>query len=430
MEGRASMALNFKYFNGWKGADLLCPRCTWTGRIDLQRTHVYEDMFCFSCPACGRLLAAVDFPAEHEMREHWDELSEAERLHYSQRPDPVDESAIPDLSDPSQLPDIDDDPLVLVWDLERGPYTLIVHDGRTIWRERASYEGAWRFGEVVDVLKAKYGERLKDLVPTEYSRLYLFGDDWDAPAALDEFRRRMSPESLDPDLRLEALARAGDGPALGFLRYRKEIGEHALRSEGQLPAFDGGPLVFGCTIAEDPPRVRVRYTVEADGEPALQFDWDGDPGAEFLYLMVLHEGREIWREAAPQNHPGRLGGHTRALADRYEEIAAILKQKYGSRTRDLVMTYASRAYTALSLGEGAVEKARERCFPDAAAGRDGPAVQEAGQRARAHGASAAGSEPDAPASGGQRHPELPTDTPADGRHAHPRIVEMKGRLFD
>lgn len=389
---RATMALIFNYFDNWKGAALVCKQCGWKGELDPAQTTAHRELFDFACPKCGAALAIVNFPTETEIKEHWGDLTEEEKQHYGQRFELDGQFEAHHLSDPDQLPDIKDDPLVLVWDFEgtggqsSGPwYTAIKHLGRSIWRERAYFECVERFGQVVDVLQRKYGERLKDLIPTGASLGYLGGDDLHAWEKLEAARARMSPQSVPPEVRLHALASAVDSAAVNFLRYRREIGERCLQIEDQLPEIDGQHLVFGCTLAEDPPRVKVRCEIDYNRE-TTHYEWDKQSGDGFLYLSIFHEEREIWREAAPVDHPGRTGAdHEDALGKRYTELAAILKGQYGSRVKAVVMTRTSDAYIG-PYRQRTLAALRARLFPEATAASEDSTLQQAIQRAEEHGA--------------------------------------------
>jgi len=81
---------------------------------------------------------------------------------------------------PEQLPDLKGSALRLTWDLVTGGSkqfdTVIRHGKREVWREPSLYEGYQRFQDIVDILKVKYGSRLSDVVPTDASALYLYGD--------------------------------------------------------------------------------------------------------------------------------------------------------------------------------------------------------------------------------------------------------------
>ena len=62
----------------------------------------------------------------------------------------------------------------------------IRHGQRVIWEELALYESYHRFAEVARILKAIYGDRLRDMVPTESSETYL-----SAPSFTDEIRQSL-----------------------------------------------------------------------------------------------------------------------------------------------------------------------------------------------------------------------------------------------
>ena len=348
------MSIIFKYFDNWKEAALDCPQCGWKGKIELEQVNEYRDLFDFTCPKCATRLAIVNYPTEEEVRKNWDTLTEEQRQYYGKRLDLDAEYEGHHLAGPAQLPDIDEDTLVLVWDFEEGPtgyfdarsFTAIKHNGRSIWRERAYYECVERYGQVVDILQLKYGNRLKDLVPSSASYGYLLGDSHSASGKLHTYRARLPLDSVDPELRLSALAQAGDSAAAAFLRYRWEIAAHCLRTEDQLPELDGDVLVIGFNLAEVPPRVQVQLHIGSEIGDHLHYEWDKEPGDRFPYLSLLHEGREIWKEAAPRGHPGRIGEFEDPFDKRCEEIVETLRRKYGTRLRRVVWTYAATAYGA------------------------------------------------------------------------------------
>lgn len=60
-----------------------------------------------------------------------------------------------------------------------------------IFSEPAVYEGYERFDEVARILKSKYGSRLTDLVPTDESHLYLYGDRLGSPELVRSIRREL-----------------------------------------------------------------------------------------------------------------------------------------------------------------------------------------------------------------------------------------------
>ena len=79
----------------------------------------------------------------------------------------------------------------MIWDFEADEdygRTLIKHGDVVIFSEPARWEESRRFREVAEILKAKYGDRIKDLVPTEGSKLNLYGDDGKSPGFVDNVR--------------------------------------------------------------------------------------------------------------------------------------------------------------------------------------------------------------------------------------------------
>ena len=80
--------------------------------------------------------------------------------------------------DLSALPDLDGDNLDFVWDLVEDKAddlrTVIRHRGETLWTEPAIAHGTDRFSEVRDLLRDRYGDRLRLLLATERALTYLY----------------------------------------------------------------------------------------------------------------------------------------------------------------------------------------------------------------------------------------------------------------
>ncbi len=66
-----------------------------------------------------------------------------------------------------------------------------MHGDTIIFREPVIYEGYERFVEVARILRGRYGAALRDLVPTERSETYLYGDRLSAPQTVAEARRKI-----------------------------------------------------------------------------------------------------------------------------------------------------------------------------------------------------------------------------------------------
>jgi hypothetical protein len=84
-----------------------------------------------------------------------------------------------ELKEATQLPDLPGDSLVIDWDFEAADddsWTVLRHEGAEIWRELAYYEGYKRFERVVEILRERYGSKLKEVRPTPASEGYLYGD--------------------------------------------------------------------------------------------------------------------------------------------------------------------------------------------------------------------------------------------------------------
>jgi len=128
------------------------------------------------CGNCHEAVAYIWFPNKAEAEASGDkqalEMLEAMES-YSNRF--VKQS----LKSPDQLPEIDSDEIVITWDtVESDPetYTCFKYGEAILFKEPACFERGSRYGEVAAILREKYGDRLKDIVPTWGGWLYLGGD--------------------------------------------------------------------------------------------------------------------------------------------------------------------------------------------------------------------------------------------------------------
>lgn len=189
-------ARHFGYYDDWKTATLTCPKCGWSGTFEQGDVEHYEELMDSSCPACkwpdAPMLAIVPYPTTEESKANWDKLSDEEKAGVARRKHFLAEVEKTSLKSASELPDLSATEIRLSWDLredEEGmSWTDIRHGDQILWSEPAVYEGAERFAEVVGILKRKYGSRLLDVVPTEASGLYLYGDRLAAISTVDEAR--------------------------------------------------------------------------------------------------------------------------------------------------------------------------------------------------------------------------------------------------
>jgi hypothetical protein len=132
-------------------------------------------------------------PTIQESRANWDKVSEWDRKQIEAAEARHADFARRKPREPSQLPDIPDPSFILHWDLSDDGSrreTLIKHGDNVIFAEPAFYEGTWRFIEVAQILRSRYGVGLRDLIPTKASELYLYGDETASPAIVAETRER------------------------------------------------------------------------------------------------------------------------------------------------------------------------------------------------------------------------------------------------
>ena len=144
------------------------------------------------------MLAMVSYPSLDETEATYDSLSESEKEGLGRRKQRLADFENRKLESPADLPDLATSPIVLSWDFEEDQQgnrlTVIKHEGQILWSELAVWEGAERFVEVVDILKQKYGQRLSDVVPTDASGLYLYGDRLSSIGLVEQTRASLRPE--------------------------------------------------------------------------------------------------------------------------------------------------------------------------------------------------------------------------------------------
>ena len=182
------MAKHFEYYDEWKTAILACPRCGWEGTFDQGVVELYDELMDSSCPICAwfdaPMLAIVSYPTIQESEQNWSRLNDGEKREVAARKEFLERWEMARLKAPNQLPELDGPELTLVWDCvdeATEQVTVLRHRDLEIWREPALYEGYDRFREIAVILKRKYGVRLRDVVPTPGSELYLYGDKLSAP---------------------------------------------------------------------------------------------------------------------------------------------------------------------------------------------------------------------------------------------------------
>ncbi len=193
-------ARKFSYYDDWKSTTLECWRCGWKGTFNEGLVELFEQLMDSTCPNCrddAPMLAIVMHPTTEESRENWSKLGPVDQAAVEAREAFVRYLEEASLKSPDQLPDIEGPELVLVWDFVRRTdevsETVLRHGGAEIWREPAVFEGSDRFTEILSILREKYGDRVKDMVPTEDSLLNLYGDSLVASGRVARARASLRP---------------------------------------------------------------------------------------------------------------------------------------------------------------------------------------------------------------------------------------------
>lgn len=187
----------YNYYDDWEKLLFLCPRCGWIGKFEDGNVTDTADGSRCSCPRCdffrSPTLATVLDPTLDEMRANIDKPGVREELERWERAIAWFEER--KLKTPDQLPDIDDPEFVLTWDFDQDDqkksWTIIKNGQQEIFREPARWEGYPRYETVAKILVEKYGKRLKDLVPTSDSEMYLWGDRLSAPQWIQAKRKEI-----------------------------------------------------------------------------------------------------------------------------------------------------------------------------------------------------------------------------------------------
>jgi len=165
------------YSEEWMKKEYTCNSCSWSGTGgDSARGLLYRGKFLeLTCPTCSASLDVLILPAEKGCAHSLEGLSE-EQLKAKEEADEQERQYLEKcLTSIDQLPNLTDGDISLSWDMEEDQ-TQIRNGKSVIWSEPVAYEGFDRFEQIALILKEKYGNRLKDLVPTDRSKLYLYGD--------------------------------------------------------------------------------------------------------------------------------------------------------------------------------------------------------------------------------------------------------------
>ena len=176
---RGDMAKHVAYYEFDQNAPIVCTHCGATGSY-AEWAEYYDALFDITCGVCGRMLYIVGYPTIEDIREYAERGNEDA---ISSLPAAKEREAFlakleaEQLKTPGQLPELEGDELEFTWDfLDAGDehFTLILLGQEEIWREPAVYDGYYRFEEVRNLLKERYGERYAGLTYTERSMVWLF----------------------------------------------------------------------------------------------------------------------------------------------------------------------------------------------------------------------------------------------------------------
>lgn len=183
------------YYDNWQADQYDCQSCKWHGTGgELTQGELSRDFFELLCPVCEEYVTLVMLPTVEESRANWEKLSQDEREQVEAVERHRANFVARKLSEKSQLPDIETPSFVLHWDFVEAGFgfdTLIKHGDTMIFSEPAFWEGYERFIQVAEILRARYGSALRDLIPTEASSTYLYGDRLSSPNTVSEARKRI-----------------------------------------------------------------------------------------------------------------------------------------------------------------------------------------------------------------------------------------------
>jgi len=180
------------YYEGWKEQGFNCGECGWGGNGDSCKPGImYRKVFLeLYCPSCDEVVDIIDFSSSKGCEKGHCEPSSEEKSALAEHEELEARDVALFLQSPDQLPDLPDDNFVLSWDQQKGD-TLIMKEGLVIWKEPVRYEGFTRFEKIALLLKEKYGSRIKDLTPTEQSKLFLYGDYLPSLSYLRKIRKEL-----------------------------------------------------------------------------------------------------------------------------------------------------------------------------------------------------------------------------------------------
>ena len=105
-----------------------------------------------------------------------------------------------------QLPDLEGDTLVFEWKLNLFPTQtahekewMLLHNGQVVYRQQAYWEDYRHYLRMLRALKGKYGQRVKDFIPSDDPGSFgnMYGDDLSGPGVVAQARKQLRESSAD-----------------------------------------------------------------------------------------------------------------------------------------------------------------------------------------------------------------------------------------
>jgi hypothetical protein len=333
--GPSAKVLRYYQYDGTR--EIACQQCGWKGSGETASIELRGDLMEVCCPSCGRMLLVVGYPTvedtktaaaagdERAVRE-LDHALRVERFHQRHEREA--------LRDPSQLPPLDGDELIFRWESEGEDddrRTVVRVGGRELWSEPEIWEGIDRFVEVFEMLRVRYGEQFGFLLPTPASELYLYGDDL---SARSKAIMRQFPELDGERLELETSYESDElgGPHLHVRHAGKLVWRELdapMRPDlwriRSLEEFLRGPYGdrFRLHLPPEEEIVFGGYFPDLPGE-RLEFEYSlASRPKDRRRTIILHDGREIWRDPSERAFVGR------------DHAESLLRARYGDRFASL-----------------------------------------------------------------------------------------------
>ena len=163
-------------YHTWKKTEIECPHCSWRGKPSIKLVE-FDAIFrhnlpaAFHCPNCFKDVGFVDFFDSEDDKANWNDLSEESRATVLQNEATRKLGLATRLVNAAQLPDLEGDELRFTWHWTRqddGWFMVLALGERVVWRQSlgAESEGMNFYSRVASILKERYGDRVRDFVPT------------------------------------------------------------------------------------------------------------------------------------------------------------------------------------------------------------------------------------------------------------------------